>query len=293
MPGPWSHVGGHHRIEERDDNPYRLGRHVHHDPRSLAFQVRGTAVIQSVAWQRHIPILDQGQVGSCTGNAATGALASGPLWDGLQTVQRTKLNEDEAIALYAAATQLDPYPGYYSPGDPKSQDTGSDGLSVAKAAQKAGLISGYLHATSLSALNTALMSGPVIVGTNWYEQMFTPDSNGIVTIGGQIAGGHEYCIREYDLGTDTYTPDNSWGTGWGLSGRFRLPGRTLARLLAESGDCTQFVPLTSAPPVPSADPNDVALWAASQPWVTNRHIGSNHQEQLAVLAWAKAKGLTT
>lgn len=288
MPGPWSHVGGHkHRIHERDDNPYRLGRHVNHDPRSLAYQVRPAGVLRSVAWERHIPILDQGQLGSCTGNAATGALGTGPLWDALQTVQRTKLNEAEAIALYSAATALDPYAGTYPP-----TDSGSDGVSVAKAAQKAGLIIGYVHATSIPAMNTALQTGPVIVGTNWYDSMFTPDASGFLSISGSPAGGHEYVIREYDVSLDVYTMDNSWGPDWGIAGRAKIRGKDMTRLLAEQGDCTQFLPLSVAPPVPSGDPDDIALWTATKDWAAARHVLTNAAAAKAVTAWAVKKGLT-
>jgi hypothetical protein len=75
-----------HRYEPTDS---RLGRHVNHDSRNYAYAlpVLPKAAIQTVHWQRAIPILDQGQLGSCTGNAGTGFLgtanAAGP---GLSTV---------------------------------------------------------------------------------------------------------------------------------------------------------------------------------------------------------------
>lgn len=284
MPGPWSHVSGHHRIEERDDNPYRLGRHRNHDPRSLAFQVPALGAVQSVAWPRRIGILDQGQLGSCTGNAAVGALGTDPIYKNLQPADGP-LDEALAVNIYSDATKVDPYSGTYPP-----TDTGSDGLSVAKVCQTRGYISGYLHATSIAAMNTALMSGPVIVGTNWYDAMFTPDSQGFITVSGSLAGGHEYCIREYDVASDTYTADNSWGTGWGLAGRFKIHGKDMARLLAEGGDCTRFVPASEPPPQP--DP-DQLLWASVKVFATGRHYyPSTKATATALNAWAKAKGLT-
>ncbi|MFC4587824.1 hypothetical protein [Sphaerisporangium corydalis] len=32
-------------------------------------------------WERALPILDQGDLGSCTGNAAAGALGTAPYWE--------------------------------------------------------------------------------------------------------------------------------------------------------------------------------------------------------------------
>jgi hypothetical protein len=57
---------------------YSLGRHVDHDSRSLAYAhgVLPKSAIQSVSWTRRIDVLDRGQIGSCTGNAATGILGT-------------------------------------------------------------------------------------------------------------------------------------------------------------------------------------------------------------------------
>jgi hypothetical protein len=37
-------------------------------------------VPQTKVWTRRIPVLDQGDLGSCTGNAATGVLGSEPFY---------------------------------------------------------------------------------------------------------------------------------------------------------------------------------------------------------------------
>jgi hypothetical protein len=56
----------------------RLGRHVQHDPRSLRYAhgVLPKTAIKTVDWTRRAPIFDQGQLGSCTGNAAAGLLGT-------------------------------------------------------------------------------------------------------------------------------------------------------------------------------------------------------------------------
>ena len=127
----------------------RLGRHVEHNPQSRAFSV-GTAAVKTVTYRRHGKPFDQGDLGSCTGNAMAGVLMTEPLW-----VPGRNLTEDDAVALYKAATKLDDIRGKYPP-----TDTGSSGLGVMKAAVKAKYIVGYAHSFSLEQLLGVYRSSP-------------------------------------------------------------------------------------------------------------------------------------
>ena len=83
---------------------YHLGRHLqpNHDPRSLDHPAE-VAPLVSVRHQHHGPVLDQGQLGSCTGNATAQALNTDPLMpDG-----RRLLTEQDAVAIYSWATHHD------------------------------------------------------------------------------------------------------------------------------------------------------------------------------------------
>jgi hypothetical protein len=243
------------RIPEQQVSGKPLGRHVRHDPRSLSYLVPAAdpATLTSVHHDRHVPVLDQGSTGSCTGNAAEGAVGTGALYDALagnagQPTSDADHDEEQAVALYSAATALDDYPGTYPP-----DDTGSDGLSVAKAAKNAGLISGYRHATSLNAALTALATQAVITGVNWYDSFDDPDSDGLVAIpsGAQVRGGHEFVVDELDVERRLVGFTNSWGTGWGVDGRAYMSWDTWSRLLGEEGDVTVFVPVTEPAPTPA------------------------------------------
>lgn len=238
-------------LPETPGSPYRLGRSVRHDPRSLRYLVPATATPQTVRWERRIPVLDQGDLGSCTGNAAVGALGTEPLYSALTPVQRQSLDEAAAVRIYSLATELDPFDGTYPP-----TDTGSDGLDAAKAAVKLGYLSGYQHITSLGAAHTAIQAGPFIVGTTWHEGMFTPDPSGVVHPTGAVAGGHEYECCGYDLDTDLWWFWNSWGSGWSKAGAFALSSADFAALLADQGDATVLVPVTQPAPEPSPVPTD-------------------------------------
>jgi hypothetical protein len=270
-----------------DDISYK-GRHVNHDPRSKDYAFDGSGVtLASVRHKRYIPVLDQGQLGSCTGNAMTGLLGSGNFFNSLpaNTLRTGDAIFDEAFAvdLYGLATHLDGYKGAYPP-----DDTGSDGLSVAKAAQKKGFIAGYQHTFSFNDFLKALSVQPVIVGIDWWSSFETPDPNGVVSIGSQsyIEGGHEIVADELNVEAQLIGFTNSWTANWGVAGRFYIRYADFETLLGNNGDVTVPVVLTTpvpptpvppAPPVPTPvppappvvptpDPNDVALWADMQKW---------------------------
>lgn len=242
------------------------GRHVEHDPRSLDFAHPALpwSAIQSVNWTRRVGILDQGQLGSCTGNAATGILGTdsngrtatatvtiGPAGaaasHGLFTAGEHSLDEQFAVALYSLATILDGVPGQYPP-----NDTGSSGIGVAKALKALGLATSYSHAFSLQALASALQTGPVIIGIPWLNSMFSPATDGRIRVdeSSGVAGGHEIEIAAYDAATDEYWLTNSWGTSWGQQGRGYLTATDLQWLLSQQGDVTVPVWVAAPTPVP-------------------------------------------
>jgi hypothetical protein len=205
----------------------RLGRHVEHDERSRCFAAAPRfGVLKSVQWDRHCDPFDQGDIGSCTGNAMAGACMTGPLFRPGRV-----LTEANAVALYEAATRLDGITGHYPP-----DDTGSSGLAVAKAAQRAGLISAYHHAFGLTASLRALAGGPVIIGVNWYEGFDAPQGGAAeLVVSGVVRGGHELVLDGLDVEAGFVHGTNSWGM-WGNRGKFVMSFGTFKRLLAERGD---------------------------------------------------------
>jgi hypothetical protein len=268
------------RIEEHVVPGKRLGRHYLHDSRSAFYEYPGDMLARTLAdqlWARQIPILDQGNVGSCTGNAEVGLLGAAPFYAPLAAAGKV-LNENTALALYSAAEVIDgdgPYP---------PNDNGSTGTSVMKAATANKLISGYQHATSVTAMAQALQAGPVITGVSWYDSFDTPDSSGLVAIAksAQVRGGHEFVIRGVDIDRKLFHADNSWGTSWGVKGSFQFSWDTMATLLGQEGDCTIAVPLTQPAPTPTPPPTPAP---AARPTAADRALAA------AVTTWRKATGL--
>lgn len=243
----------------------RLGRHVRHDSRSADYAIgeKPRSAIKSVEWERHIPILDQANLGSCvpnngpeflgtdargyTGVASVnipkadtkGEFASGSLWP---------LAEPFAVNLYRLVTRLDTYPGQWEP-----DDTGSDGLTLAKALVMLGFSDVYKHAFTYGALVSALNDGPATLGIEWENSMYTTRSDGkiIIDYSSGVAGGHQIFARKFDADNDRVWVDNSWGEGgFGLDGRGWFQGSELTAHLKRSGDVT--VPhLIGAAPTPT------------------------------------------
>lgn len=245
----------------------RLGRHVVHDPRSRNFALPSKArPTSAIAWPRIGPVLDQGQIGSCTGNAAVGLLMTQPFSNG------TVYTEADAVSVYSAATVLDDVeiPGHYPP-----KDTGSAGIYVMQVLQQRGLITGYKHAFSLDDALAALVNGPIAVGSVWLNSMMDPDSSGQLVINKRsgVAGGHEYVVDGYDPATDRVRMTNSWSTSWGVNGQAWIKTTDFQWLLSQQGDVVQ--PTVPVGPAPTPDPDnppapedaDAVLAAALKTWL--------------------------
>lgn len=264
----------------------RLNRHVRHDERSKRYPFNTAGLsITSVRHTRRIPVLDQGNLGSCTGNAGVGCLGTEPFYDGV--ARHYVLDESGAVALYSDATRADDYPGQYPP-----TDTGSDGLTIAKVLTAAGEISGFTHTFSRDDALKALGVTPVICGTVWYQSMLTPAADGRLTVdkASGVAGGHEYVLDEVDAEHQRVWLTNSWGTGWGVSGRAYMTFADFGTLLAQQGDVTVFVPLSAPAPTP-VDPADAAFAAAFRSWAAHPRLFGSARLKAAGFAWLAAKNI--
>lgn len=228
----------------------RLGRHIHIDDRSAGYPAELASVLRSV---RHVSAglpLDQGNVGSCTGNALCGALNTVPHWASGQPT----LTETDAVAVYSDEEVLEGF-GPYPP-----NDQGGSGTEVCQAAKNRGWIVRYENPATIAQALFALVPRPVITGVNWYTSFDTPDAQGRVSItpGATVRGGHEFLVDELQVPAGIVITQanvagyleqiwlgafNSWGLGYGLGGRFYFTAATWQQLLEQGGDVT--VPRTA------------------------------------------------
>ena len=132
-----------HKFDEVLHEGMRLGRNLWLDARSLAHMIENdvhamAGPLADKQWERVLAILDQGQVGSCTGNAGTGTLGTQPFYDTVGHVllpdpKDEQAGEKFAVQLYTDATIIDAYPGEYPAG--RHRLVGSRDLQGAEAAR--------------------------------------------------------------------------------------------------------------------------------------------------------------
>lgn len=232
-------------IKEHSSNPFRLGRHQAHDvldalpERDAANIVDVFTPIKTVHHEEFVPVFDQGQLGSCTANAALGTLVTAPF--GKRGVSYT---EDDAVALYELETKLDDsqIPGSFPP-----DDTGSTGPWSMMALEKQHKIRSFTHTRSAHHALLLLNQGPISIGVTWYRSMFDveqlPSGQAAIHVdpNTEVAGGHQVCIVANDTKAQMVYVRNSWGAGWGDNGHAWLSWADLQQLFGDGADAVQPV----------------------------------------------------
>lgn len=207
-----------------------LGRLVQRDKRNANYPLPKMKVPAGVRYRywNSGGIYDQGSTPQCVGYAGYGWLRGGPV------VNVPTFNPTD---LYNWAQERDEWSG--------TDYDGTSTLGLMKALKDKGYIDQYQWAWDVETLvNWVLTTGPVVVGTNWYMDMFMPiEANDFLEIGGPNVGGHEW--RIIGVNKDKRCPDgtrgalrmaNSWGYGWGDQGRAWISYGTMQRLLDEDGE---------------------------------------------------------
>lgn len=211
-----------------------LGRRYAPDDRDRRFPMRLVLPSTIAPGTRHYPpgpVLDQGNTGTCVGQAWRGWLNGAPLM--------TKTGQD-AFSIYDQCIVNDEWSD--NDVDPDRQ-FGTSVRAGAKVLQAAGHVSSYVWAYRVEDVRAFLLSGQgtLVFGTNWYNGMFDVDRNGFVNLTGRIAGGHAYKATGWSDTQEAVRCQNSWGTGFGQKGRFWLRANDLQRLLDEQGEACAAV----------------------------------------------------
>jgi hypothetical protein len=221
-----------------------LGRIRLHDPRSRGFAYLATAptVGYSVRHAMYAQNRDQFYSSGCVGGAGTNglncamAVRSRRVYNKLfpdphRTWDDRYLDNNDLLNNYSNSTKHDPFDWTYPP-----DDEGSSALGLMKFWRLNGIITGYDWTFSFTHFLAALQKQPVLVGTNWYDQMNYPSAQGIATVGGDSQGGHEYLANAILWHDRLIGFENSWGENWGLRGRFYLSFDDAEALIADGGD---------------------------------------------------------
>jgi hypothetical protein len=103
---------------------------------------------------------------------------------------------------------------------------------------------------------SVLSGGPgwlVSIGSPWFDKWMNVEPSGIlsnVSAADHVAGGHETILAGYDQEKGLFFGQNSWGIGWGASGRFYLPFQAIdvfKQLGGYDAHYLKFKPLPSPP----------------------------------------------
>jgi hypothetical protein len=205
----------------------------HHDPRSAEHTY--TAYGRRPAKYDRVlgPVLDQGQVGACTGFGSTAALSS--------RHPRLATNE-HAMAVYELASSRDDFAG-----DWPTADNGSSVNAAMKALRDIHRVRSWdwIAAPDVQndgpaavdhAMDAIANVGPCVIGSPWYESMFDPAADGSLTIDTteKLEGGHCFCLYGYESGYVLMR--NSWGVQWGTAGDAMIPRDGLAALVGAGAE---------------------------------------------------------
>jgi C1A family cysteine protease len=199
------------------------------------------------------PVYDQGQLGSCTGNAIAGAIEFDQRKQGNKEFTPSRLfiyyNErviERTVSQDSGAQVRDGIKSVATLGAPPETDWPYD---IQKFAQKPpaaaytdalqDIVSSYARvAQVLTQMQGCLAEGyPFVFGFSVYESFESEAvaQTGIVPMpapGEAVVGGHCVVAVGYDNAKRAFIIRNSWGTNWGMKGYCLMPYEYLIRPLA-------------------------------------------------------------
>jgi C1A family cysteine protease len=191
------------------------------------------------------PVYDQGQLGSCTANAISGAIQFEQKKQGVTVFVPSRLfiyynerdmegtvNSDsgaqirdgvKSVANLGVCPETEwPYDinQFASKPTPQCYTDGTKCEAV-----------GYqrLDSSNLNQLKGCIASGfPFVFGFTVYDAFESPDvaKTGVLNMPGpkeKVQGGHAVLAVGYDDSTQRFTARNSWGKDWGIKGYFTIP----------------------------------------------------------------------
>lgn len=187
--------------------------------------------------------LDQGVEGACVGFGLAAELSAIPI--------SIPTGNSQALDFYQGARGQDREMGYDFP-------SGATVLGGLRHLQKTGRIAGYRWAERFEDILGALQEhGSVVMGTDWFSGMDSPDAFGVVEVSGSVRGGHCWTVvgywRNHPVAGECYVAINSWGDRFGDRGRFLIKPDGLRRLFERGGEAA-IVTDVEVVPVPEPEP---------------------------------------
>lgn len=228
-------------IEPQHEHAGKLGRSIITlDERSLQYPARGVLFQEDLppktkTWRRPTA-WDQALTSQCVIYTGKGQINTEPFRTAENYAKRKTFNYDY---MYRLAQTIDEWPGEAPVYE------GTSVLAGQKALKIEGFIQEYRWCFGLSdVLKTLSYYGAVGIGVTWYNSMFYPvNEYGLlnVDVNSGIAGGHAVELHGLNISGKYVIGTNSWGTGWGNNGRFRIKWTDLDMLLKDYGEAYTIV----------------------------------------------------
>lgn len=262
------------------------------------------------------PVYDQGQLGSCTGNAIAGLVQYDAIKQGLLDT-----NTPSRLFIYYGEREIE---------GTIHEDAGAQIRDGLKTVAKQGVCDEtewpydiskftdkpsaqcYTDATlhqaivyqrvsqDVTAMKTCLAEGfPIVVGFTVYASFESDEvaQTGTVQMPGSHEadlGGHAVLVVGYDDATNRFKCRNSWGPNWGDNGYFTIPYAYLSdsALAGDFWTIRAMESSTPTPPTPVHDDADQTLAEAAKEFLQHRHTGAPLAMAQALRRWMTAKGYT-
>lgn len=207
-----------------DSFKLKLGRVNSPDPRDKNFLIkdkfsfRVIPQITSKYWDANGWWGDQLNTPHCVGYAWAHWIEDGPISpEGIAPIISPS-------TIYENAQKLDEWPG--------ENYTGTSVRGGVKYLKSIGRVISYYWAFDIDTISKyVLTTGPLVVGTDWYRNMITPNKSGWIYATGGRAGGHAYVINGVDTLARKFRIKNSWGKGWGIEGHAWIGFSDFTKLL--------------------------------------------------------------
>ena len=152
------------------------------------------------------------------------------------------------LPIFRPYTNDDAHRFYYLCKEYEGRPLSEEGSSMRAAAEvllSLKKIEAYAFAPDMAVIKWWLLNrGPLMVGTIWTTSMMTPIDN-IITVGGELAGGHAYLINEWTL-NNYIGIQNSWGNNWGVNGKAYISLADFEKLFTYYGEAVATVDLDDA-----------------------------------------------
>jgi len=128
-------------------------------------------------------------------------------------------------------------------------DMGTSIRTIANVGRNIRMWANYAFATDTETIyDWVLNFGPLIMGTEWYNDMFLPDENHVIHCTGAVAGGHAWVLIGANRNTGFIDGLTSWGPTFGDNGRFKISMTEFNYLFAQQGEAIAAVEVGKVDP---------------------------------------------